>query len=168
MLNWALILKPILISWNRSKKSPDRKRQLERLKFVKALSFKNSFSSIYAMRAKITRKITVSASWWNLCNIFFITLKEHKMRPEGQKKNFLETAPPLISGSGWPPPHPFPLSEGLDPGGGSGSATVTFCVRVFKPQTNDFSTKLLYNSNIYSRVSQHEPFFLSKVIWQAV
>ena len=26
-----------------------------------------------------------------------------KLRPEGRKKNFLETAPLLISGSGWPP-----------------------------------------------------------------
>ena len=31
--------------------------------------------------------------------------------PKGQK-NFFETPPPLISGSGWPPPS---LSEGLDP-----------------------------------------------------
>ena len=35
-----------------------------------------------------------------------------KLRPEGPKKNFLETTPLLISGSGWPPP-PSPLSEGL-------------------------------------------------------
>ena len=86
------------------------------------------------------------------------------MRPEGQKKNFLETAPPLSQGLDDRPPTPFPYLKVWIPGGGSGSATVTFCVRVFKPQTNDFSTKLLYNSNIYSRVSQHEPFFLSKVI----
>ena len=33
-----------------------------------------------------------------------------KLRPEGPKKNFLETIPLLISGSGWPP---SPLSEGL-------------------------------------------------------
>ena len=31
------------------------------------------------------------------------------------KKYFLETGVPLISGSGWPPPPPLPLSEGLDP-----------------------------------------------------
>ena len=33
-----------------------------------------------------------------------------KLRPEGPKKNFLETIPLLISGSGWPPSL---LSEGL-------------------------------------------------------
>ena len=33
-----------------------------------------------------------------------------KMRPKGPKKFFGRPGPPLISGSGWPPP----LSEGLD------------------------------------------------------
>ena len=93
------------------------------------------------------------------------------MRPEakGGRNIFWRPhpPPPLSQGLDDRPPTPFPylkvwIREGG--GGGSGSATVTFCVRVFKPQTNDFSTKLLYNSNIYSRVSQHEPFFLSKVI----
>ena len=156
MLNWALnILKPIL-------KKPRQQTQAGTFKVCKSAEFKNSFSSIYAMRAKIIRKITVSASWWSLCDIFFITLQEHsggsrggalgrgpegptpyfltKMRPEGPKKIFLES----------PPPSPVRRS---------GSATATFCVRVFKPQTNDFSTELLYNSNIYSCVSQPNHFF---------
>ena len=152
MLNWALnILKPIL-------KKPRQQTQAGTFKVCKSAEFKNSFSSIYAMRAKIIRKITVSASWWSLCDIFLITLQEHsggsrggarrapppyfwtKMRPEGPKKNFLESPPP-------------------SPVWRSGSAIVTFCVRVFKPQTNDFSTELLFNSNIYSCVSQLNHFF---------
>ena len=39
------------------------------------------------------------------------TCFETKLRPEGPKKNFFRT-PPLISGSGFPPP---PSSEGLNP-----------------------------------------------------
>ena len=38
-----------------------------------------------------------------------------KWGPKGRKKLFLRPPPPLISGSGWPPPLPPPLSEGLDP-----------------------------------------------------
>ena len=38
-----------------------------------------------------------------------------KLRPEGPKKFFLKTGPPLISGSGWPPPPPTPYPEGVDP-----------------------------------------------------
>ena len=53
-----------------------------------------------------------------------------KMRPKGPKKNFSGgRGPPLISGSGWPPP---PLSQGLDPPMGfSVSLSVWFHVVLF-------------------------------------